>query len=94
MYIGKQTEEKKERNKRKYVQIYELQSPNVRFHRMYLSSVEGETLGRIFLNDCTKSSRETGRIRLTDSFFNSSIRNSRTGPIAASFAKAVKSLPE
>ena len=74
--------------------FYELQSPNVRFHWMYLSSVERVTLARIFRSAWTKSSRETGRMRLTDSFFNSSTRNSRTGPIAASFARAVRSLPE
>ncbi len=74
--------------------LYELQSPNVQFHWIYLSSVDGDTLARIFRNDWTKSCRDIGRIRLTDNCFNSSIRNSRTGPIAASFARAVKSLPE
>lgn len=73
---------------------YELQSPNVRFHRTYFSRVDGVTLGRIFRKPWTKSCREIGRIRLTDKCFNSSTRSSRTGPIAASFANAVKSLPE
>ena len=56
--------------------------------------VDAETLGRIFFNELTKSCRDIGRMLLTDSCFSASISSSRTGPMAASLASAVKSLPE